>query len=308
MPKLFLSIFMVAVLFCGQGLAAQDNTKRINELTKQVVELKQRLKTTKSKTIRINILDKIDLTNEEIAKLKGLIPQDNTKLINKLKKQVAELKQRLKTTKSRTIRINILDKIDLTNAEIAKLKPKPIAEERWVPVTPEVEPSFDLVTEEGVVSLEADKGLKKARQGSYYEIGLSTGFFAGATVLLGEVRAPLRFIYGPATTSVRLMTGLAQNGETQARYVPVGIDLIFNFPPGVFTGVDNYLGVGLNYLVLTSGRKQGAVGGELFYGVESNGFGGVVFGEIGYSSVQASSSPGLKGATVMVGYRQLFGR
>jgi len=54
---------------------------------------------------------------------------------------------------------------------------------------------------------------------------------------------------------------------------------------------------------LMSGRKQGTIGGEIFYGVESTGFGGIVFGELGYGLLRTGFSPSNRGVTVLVGYR-----
>jgi hypothetical protein len=68
--------------------------------------------------------------------------------------------------------------------------------------------------------------------------------------------------------------------------------------------VENYLGVGLNYLVLTTGRRSGTVGGEAFYGIQSEGFGGMVFGEIGYAIMRTGFSASYKGASVLAGYRK----
>jgi hypothetical protein len=80
--------------------------------------------------------------------------------------------------------------------------------------------------------------------------------------------------------------------------------MTYNFPPDWFSGVENYLGFGLNYVVLTTGRVSGSAGGQVLYGVESEGFDGRLFGEIGYGIVRTGFSASQRGLTVMAGYRR----
>lgn len=162
--------------------------------------------------------------------------------------------------------------------------------------------SFEMTSEEAVASSEAMK--KDGGKKLWFEMGGRVGLFAAANGIFGELRFPLSRVVGPATTSLRLSGGFAQDEETSRRYVPVGIDGILNFPAGYITGVDNYLGVGLNYLALTTGRVAGSFGGQAFYGVEGSGFGGKMFGELGYGFMRASSTSAQKGITLTVGYRK----
>lgn len=139
-----------------------------------------------------------------------------------------------------------------------------------------------------------------------FEIGASAGFFSGITALLVEARVPLKPVIGAATTSFRFSAGLGQNNDANMRFVPANFDLLLNFPPGWLTGVRNYLGFGVNYLVMVSG-KGGTFGGELIYGVESEGFEGVVFGEVGFASLQTTRPSTQRGLTVLAGYRHALG-
>jgi hypothetical protein len=136
------------------------------------------------------------------------------------------------------------------------------------------------------------------------EIGTVAGLFSASTGAFGEIRLPMRYVVGPATSSFRLAGGLAQSEDMSRRYAPIQIDAILNFPAGYFTGVENYLGAGLNYVVLTSGMKPGSIGGQMFYGVESTGFGGKLFGELGYGILRTGFTPSHRGITAMVGYRR----
>lgn len=143
---------------------------------------------------------------------------------------------------------------------------------------------------------EATEEAKPSARKIVFTLGGATGFFAGATTFLAEARFHLKYIFGPATTAARLGLGLAQSRNTDQRYVPVTFDLIFNFPAGRLTGVENYLGGGLN--------SAGNFGGELFYGVQSEGFGGMVFGELGYAILRNGAAPSHKGVTALVGWRR----
>ncbi|MFC1511272.1 hypothetical protein ACFL5U_02690 [Candidatus Margulisiibacteriota bacterium] len=162
-----------------------------------------------------------------------------------------------------------------------------------------------LALAEGIVTAEVEEAVEETMvQAGAFEVGGSVGVFAGATSVSGEIRFPLLHVFGPARTSVRVAGGFAQSGDTGRRYVPVHLAGIFNFPAGWFTGVENYLGAGLNYVVYTTGRTTGSIGGELFYGVESEGFGGKLFGEMGYGMLRTGFSPSHKGMTLLVGYRR----
>src|SRR3989344_5515046 len=178
-------------------------------------------------------------------------------------------------------------------------KPKnpPIKAVRTKPATTEAAP-----TQEALVQAAAEAAAEKKITYNL-AVGVSTGLFAGATGVLGEVRLPLRIVFGPASLGLRAAGGYLQSASADLRYIPVCADAIFNFPPGWFSGVDNYVGAGLNYIALMSGRKQGTIGGEIFYGVESTGFGGIVFGELGYGLLRTGFSPSNRGVTVLVGYR-----
>jgi hypothetical protein len=240
--------------------------------------------------------------------LKEVVKQK--KQLAKLDKDVNRLQKKLKATKNNQLKATINNKIKLEQAQIKQIKQRlyPKAVKRPAAVPKISLPSEPMVTmevgsEEGGVSAEGESNTK-VRGGWRYEIGGNAGFFAGTTAFLAELKVPLRYVFGPATTALRLSSGLTQTKETDRRLVPVNLDLIFNFPPGWFSGVENYLGAGLNYVVATSDGKQGTLGGELFYGVASAGFGGTVYGELGYAVLRTGFAGSYKAATVLAGYRQ----
>jgi hypothetical protein len=153
---------------------------------------------------------------------------------------------------------------------------------------------------------ETVKEVKKPVPRFSFEPGILAGLLGGATGIFAEVRIPLPLIIGPAATSFRVVGGIAQSEDTSRRYAPVQLDFILNFPPGWFTGVENYLGFGPNYVVRTTGKKSGQIGGEVFYGVESDGFGGKVYGEMGYGFLRTGFTSDHEGVSVLVGHRRRF--
>jgi hypothetical protein len=236
--------------------------------------------------------------------------------ITGLQKDINGLNRRLKLTRAWQTRLDIVDKIDTETARIAAIKkllypkkkpakPRPIAFFHQTSV--EAIATIESFPEE-VISSEAVKPERRIRIGFQPDVGFLAGFFAGANGIFGEVRVPVsKVVIGPARPALRLSAGYAQTTSADRRYVPVNLDLVLNFPPGWLSGVENYLGGGLNYTALTSGHKAGTVGGELFYGVQSDGFGGIVFGEIGYAALCSGAAPADLGMTVTVGFREPFG-
>lgn len=186
----------------------------------------------------------------------------------------------------------------------------PLAKDRSLPEKPSQEKAGEFPSEGEMITaetkVEADELPEKLEfQPQFkFEIGASSGLLAGATAFLGEARIPLRYVYGPATSSFRVALGYAQSKDGTRRYIPLQLDGILNFPPGIISGIENYLGMGLNYVLLTSGRTAGTIGGEVFYGVESEGFGGKLFGEMGYGMLRTGFSPMHNGVSLLIGYRR----
>ncbi|MFA5183816.1 MAG: hypothetical protein WC405_21135 [Syntrophales bacterium] len=232
-----------------------------------------------------------------------------------LQTEIAKLNKRHARTKNASDKKAIAAKILNYKKEVAAIKsrlyPRPKIN---LALTPP--PTFEAaaIKQSRLLTLEAEDfmyyppAVKEVVPGAFKRsIGINGGFFGGATSLLGEFRLPLRMVFGPALTSLRVSAGLAQSRDAGTRYYPANVDLLFNFPPGWFTGTENYIGFGLNYVTATSMSKPGTIGGEVFYGVESEGFGGTVFGEVGYAILRTGFSPSHKGVTVLVGLRKVLG-
>ncbi len=159
-----------------------------------------------------------------------------------------------------------------------------------IPATPEVE--------------EVKKEEPSVGQKLPFEIGGNFGALAGATCVNAEARFDLPYVLKAANSSSRISLGYAFGQDDARKYVPFCADIMLNLPPGKITGMDNYLGVGLNYVVITSGRVAGTIGGQMFYGVEAEGFGGKLFGELGYGILRTGFSSSHKGVTLLIGFRK----
>lgn len=191
-----------------------------------------------------------------------------------------------------------IKKLILQLKALEKAEVQPVAEEEVL--------TEELLTPEasGTQEKESEKREKKKETRFNFELGATVGLFADTMAAIGEIRLPLHFIFGPATTSLRFATGLTQDKDVTRKYLPLQLDFILNFPQGVITGLKNYFGVGFNYVALTTGKTQGDFGGQVFYGVESPGFDGIVFGELGLAVLRTGFTPEQKGVTVMLGYRR----
>jgi len=170
-----------------------------------------------------------------------------------------------------------------------------------------VMPSFEANVEATLESMfEEPQAEQKAKESDgTREFGISAGLFSGAVAINGEVRFPLQKVFGPATTSIRYLFGIAQNENSTTRYYPLQADYIFNFPAGYITGVENYIGLGLNYTLYSSGNGIGMVGWQACYGIQSEGFSGKLFCELGYGLINSGSSgTSAKGVSLLLGYRK----
>jgi hypothetical protein len=208
----------------------------------------------------------------------------------KIEEEIDRLEGKLRFAKA-SARINTLK--DLINGHRARLKK--LNDELAELAKPKVEVVVEEVPEKDAEK-EKEPWIK-------FQFGGMGGVLAGTTGIFADMRFPLSYVYGPATTSLRLAGGYAQSEDSGRRYVPLLIDGVLNFPPGHFTGVENYIGAGLNYVLITTGRTPGTIGGEVFYGVDGDGFGGKIFAELGYGILRTGFSPSHRGLSVLVGYR-----
>lgn len=316
MKKIPILILVLGLLICASFAQTSNEIKtKISKIRKEITRLKTKIPRV-SQAKRLEIQDliegheaRLEKLNQELKAGKAAAPTDQrseqikTK-ISKIRKEITRLKARMKKV-PQAKRLTIQGMIDDHEANLKNLEKEPAVEEEAVeaetlPAEEEVVPEeLPEETEELPEETGIDDG-KRFR----FKIGGTAGLFSASTSAFGEIRFSLPFIFGPATTSLRLAGGLAQSDDTSRRYVPIMVDWIFNLPAGWFTGVENYVGLGLNYVVLTSGWVPGSVGGQVCYGVQSKGFGGQLFGEMGYGILRTGFTPAHKGATVLFGYRR----
>jgi len=317
-------LFVFSLLLCG--VYAQDAAqlkKKITKIEREIVRLNNKIKKVSLPSRKAQILDliegheaRLEKMKKELASLEGTEEIDEAtqirNKITKIRKEIKRLMSKLTQTSIKSKRAAIMELIEGHEARVAKMEgelrslEEAEAEEMPPALEPEVVVTPEVLVKPEVIPEEEEKTVAPSRRFEL-EIGGLAGLYGAATGAFGEVRFDLPIIYGPATSSLRIMGGLAQSEDASRRYAPIMIDGILNYPAGYFTGVENYLGAGLNYVVLTTGQRPGIVGGQIFYGVESNGFGGRLFGEIGFGILRTGFSSSHKGINVLVGYRTKWG-
>lgn len=137
------------------------------------------------------------------------------------------------------------------------------------------------------------------------EFGISLGLLANIPGAYLELRwhNPLDLDYISAKTGVMYAQGKDTAG-TERKHALLFVDGIYKLNPFVGEGVGTYIGGGLNYLVLTTGRVAGSIGAEAYLGLESRvGRAEVMYVELGYGAIRTGFSPTYKGLNATVGYR-----
>lgn len=222
--------------------------------------------------------------------------------INKINKDIVRLKAKLKKVPANSKQAYAL--LDLIEGQEARLKPKPKIPKPLENKTAIIEPigPIDSSIEVVSVNLNEEKKTIGLARNIKVDLGIAGGSFSSASGLNLEMRLQTPYVMGPATTSLRLAGGYYLSRDMDRRYALIQTDAMLNSPAGMITGVENYFGFGLNYVAMTTGRVSGALGGQVFYGVEGDGFAGTMFGEIGYGIMRTGFSPSHKGITLLVGF------
>ncbi|MFA6431042.1 MAG: hypothetical protein WCV91_01455, partial [Candidatus Margulisiibacteriota bacterium] len=300
------SLSIILFLFCITGFTFAQmspqqirySKKQLNYYQKEVNRLQNKLSKTKNSALRNTIKEKINIDRSRINKIKDQLYQTKkaSKPLSieeksaKIKNEITKLNAKLPKIKSSREKERIEELIKgykRTQSALLESIPPLIITKRFIEA-----PTSEVPSAEAYIPTEAEDTITKAWENKLkaskfkIEIGLDYGYYSGITGVLGEIRAPFKFIVGPAVVSSRITAGLLQN-KSGFRYAPVGFDIIINYPPGWITPAESYIGAGLNYPVLTSGRQTGKVGGAVFYGVEGEGFGGTIYCELGYGILRS---------------------
>jgi len=233
--------------------------------------------------------------------------------ISKIRVQISQIKNKAKSApKAKQKKFqNEIDsyqvRIDKLIGKLAALEKQKIAKQKKLGRQTALSQTLEVIDSEEVVeipSFETESVSPIIREKrTLFQVGGNIGLFAGVMGGIGELRLPLGKIVGPAKLALRFSGGLLQNDDMSKRYAPIMFDCLLNFPAGWFTGVENYLGIGGNYICRMTGGQAGTIGGQLCYGIESDGFGGKLYGELGWAILRTGFSPSQKGTTVLFGYR-----
>jgi len=140
------------------------------------------------------------------------------------------------------------------------------------------------------------------------DIAVSAGIHSGigALMISQNWERPFNLKDIAVKTGVAYAQGKDQD-RIERKNALVYVDGVYMLPISIINGFGNkpYIGGGLNYLVLTSGQKSGAVGGEGYLGIESHlPNWDKHYVELGYSAIRTGFSPCYKGLYFTVGYRR----
>lgn len=242
-------------------------------------------------------------TTNEVSVIKPVTSETTAIINNKipLETQITQLRQKIDQLERSVQGI----KISKEKIRVHKL----IAKYRWDLRSLE-ELQIPVLSIEAFVTVESEKitesvGQKLSVKKRRFQIAAAGGIFSGTFGFNAGIIVPQRLPkIGPTSSAFRVMGGFAQSMGGERRYLPLQIDGILNFPAGWITGEDNYVGAGINYTLITTGRTAGTFGGEIFYGVVSEGFEGYLFGELGYGTLRTGFSPQQEGVSLLVGYQK----
>ncbi|MBU0672193.1 MAG: hypothetical protein KJ732_04095, partial [Candidatus Margulisbacteria bacterium] len=187
----------------------------ISKLRKEVARLKASSLTISS---RARIAKITDLVEGHEARVEKLLEQ--LAAVERAKVKEAQKKEQTKIKETKEIP-QLVEEVSVEVGEVGY-------QEETVPATIEVfvepAPSFERMEESA-----------RPTPRLQFEIGGLVGIYGACTAAIGEIRFPLRNIFGPATTSFRLAGGLAQSEDMSRRYATIQADGILNFPAGWFT-------------------------------------------------------------------------
>ena len=146
------------------------------------------------------------------------------------------------------------------------------------------------------------KNLPSARP---LEFGISLGLLANIPGACAELRWNQLFDNNNLSVKTGLMyaDGNDANGF-ERKHALIFADGLWRLSQLEDNRVGIYIGGGLNYLVLTTGRVSGAVAGETYAGLDSKmGRNETLFVEMGFGAIRTGVSPSYKGLNAVLGYR-----
>ena len=146
---------------------------------------------------------------------------------------------------------------------------------------------------------------KKPASARPLEFGISLGLLANIPGACAELRWNQLFDNNNLSVKTGLMyaDGNDANGF-ERKHALIFADGLWRLSQLEDNRVGIYIGGGLNYLALTTGRVSGAVAGETYVGLDSKiGRSETLYVEMGFGAIRTGFSPSYKGLNASVGYR-----
>jgi hypothetical protein len=186
----------------------------------------------------------------------------------------------------------------ISNASFAVTKALP----RLAPGLLPLPPSSVVITPRGLSPIDAKKS---GRLYSPFEFGISLGLLAGIPGASVEYKWNQPLEIDPFSLKAGVMYAQGKDpAGAERKNALVFLDGIYRFSSPVKRDNGVYLGGGLNYLAYTTGQVQGAVGGEIYIGIDSLiRKTESVYVELGYGLIRTGFSPDFNGWNAMIGYR-----
>lgn len=146
---------------------------------------------------------------------------------------------------------------------------------------------------------------EKLRVQPALEAGLSGGFFASIPAAVADLRWHniMEIERVSARTGVIYAQGEDSN-KTLRKHALLFLDGIYRLDSMAMKGAGTYVGVGVNYLVYTSGKVSGIWAGQMYVGLDSRiSKKEVLYVELGYGYIRTGFSPTYRGLNATIGYR-----
>ena len=219
--------------------------------------------------------------------------------------KINNLQQQLSNTRNPRIRSDLQTQIRNLRARELRLQEqvRPVNPNPPIQVSPQPP-----VNQPPVVRIPPDRVVTPRRAEPIGEIGLAGGYIAGATGIGGQLGfyRPFDLVGMLLRLSAAYATDTKDTSGATRKNAIAAIDMIYKLNPPGTKGIRSYFGLGANYVALTSGQTQGAIGGQAIFGLEGALGGGDLFLEAGYGIFRPRVSEDRSGLNMQLGYKFRF--
>jgi len=143
---------------------------------------------------------------------------------------------------------------------------------------------------------------------SFMELELGAGYLASIPGIVGAVR--LHNPMGMVSSSIKLGIAYAtgkDSDQVDRKHALLFIDGIYRMAPMFKPGIKPYLGLGINLVAYTSGKKTGAIDGQAYLGLEGRmSRRNSAYLEFGYGLIRTGFSPTYKGLHSIIGFKTII--